>query len=38
MSPSDLGQLLKPFVFLDHFDLHGAAAEPSCIHTRESPP
>ena len=24
MSPSDLGQLLKPFVFLDHFDLHGA--------------
>lgn len=25
MSPSDLGQLLKPFVFLDHFDLHGAA-------------
>jgi redox-sensitive bicupin YhaK (pirin superfamily) len=23
MSPSDLGQLLKPFVFLDHFDLHG---------------
>ena len=25
MSPSDLGLLLKPFVFLDHFDLHGAA-------------
>ena len=25
MSPSDLGQLLKPFVFLDHFDLQGAA-------------
>ena len=25
MSPGDLGQLLKPFVFLDHFDLHGAA-------------
>jgi redox-sensitive bicupin YhaK (pirin superfamily) len=25
MSPSDFGQLLKPFVFLDHFDLHGAA-------------
>jgi redox-sensitive bicupin YhaK (pirin superfamily) len=25
MSPSDLGQTLKPFVFLDHFDLYGAA-------------
>src|SRR5689334_3255152 len=25
MSPSNFGQLLKPFVFLDHFDLHGAA-------------
>jgi uncharacterized membrane protein YphA (DoxX/SURF4 family) len=25
MSPSDLGQVLKPFVFLDHFELHGAA-------------
>jgi len=25
MSPGDLGQVLKPFVFLDHFDLHGAA-------------
>ena len=25
MSPSDLGQVLKPFVFLDHFDLHGEA-------------
>ena len=25
MSPGDLGQLLKPFVYLDHFDLHGAA-------------
>jgi redox-sensitive bicupin YhaK (pirin superfamily) len=23
MSPSDLGQVLKPFVFLDHFDLRG---------------
>jgi len=23
MSPGDLGELLKPFVFLDHFDLHG---------------
>lgn len=25
MSPSDLGQLLKPFVFLDLFDMHGPA-------------
>src|SRR5437879_3227450 len=25
MTPSDLGQVLKPFVFLDHFDLHGEA-------------
>jgi redox-sensitive bicupin YhaK (pirin superfamily) len=25
MSPSDLGQVLKPFVFLDHFDLQGSA-------------
>jgi redox-sensitive bicupin YhaK (pirin superfamily) len=23
MSPGDLGQILKPFVFLDHFDLRG---------------
>lgn len=23
MSPSDLGQLIKPFVFLDHFDFEG---------------
>jgi redox-sensitive bicupin YhaK (pirin superfamily) len=26
MSPSDLGQILKPFVFLDLFDLKGASA------------
>ena len=25
MSSSDVGQVLKPFVFMDHFDLHGAA-------------
>ena len=23
MSPSDLGQLIKPFVFLDHFHIDG---------------
>jgi hypothetical protein len=38
MSPSDLGQLLKPFVFLDRFDLTARPEGPSCIHTRESPP
>ncbi len=26
MSPSDLGQVLKPFVFLDLFDLQGGRA------------
>ncbi len=26
MSPSDLGELIKPFVFLDHFDFDGQAA------------
>jgi redox-sensitive bicupin YhaK (pirin superfamily) len=26
VSPSDLGQMLKPFVFLDHFVLPAAAA------------
>src|SRR4030081_3231337 len=26
MSPSDLGQVLKPFVFLDLFDLKGASS------------
>src|ERR1700732_3547883 len=25
MSPSDLGQVLKPFVFLDLFDMQGAS-------------
>lgn len=25
MSPSDLGQILKPFVFLDYFDMQGPA-------------
>jgi len=27
MSPSDFGEILKPFVFLDLFDLHGPPAE-----------
>src|SRR6478736_5493434 len=25
MSPGDIGQMLKPFVFLDHFDLRGGS-------------
>src|SRR5579862_1322518 len=25
MSPGDLGELVKPFVFLDHFELDGAS-------------
>ncbi|KPX26356.1 Pirin-related protein [Pseudomonas syringae pv. delphinii] len=33
MSPSDLGQLLKPFVFLDIFDVSGDA-----VHAMESMP
>ena len=32
MSPSDLGQLLKPFVFLDHFDTNGASATGFGLH------
>jgi hypothetical protein len=27
MSPSDLGQALKPFVFLDIFDMGGSASD-----------
>lgn len=29
MSPSDLGQVVKPFVFLDIFDIHAIASQPA---------
>jgi redox-sensitive bicupin YhaK (pirin superfamily) len=32
VSPSDLGELIKPFVFLDHFDQKSAGGLPSGIH------
>ena len=32
MSPSDFGQLLKPFVFLDLFDNNGAPAKGFALH------
>jgi redox-sensitive bicupin YhaK (pirin superfamily) len=32
MSPSDFGQLLKPFVFLDLFDNHGSPSEDFGLH------
>jgi redox-sensitive bicupin YhaK (pirin superfamily) len=32
VSPSDLGELIKPFVFLDHFDFDGRAAPMSMEH------
>ena len=32
MSPSDFGQLLKPFVFLDLFDNHGSPSEELGLH------
>ncbi|MDB5859806.1 MAG: Pirin domain protein [Ramlibacter sp.] len=32
MSPSDLGELLRPFVFLDHFDTPSVAAEGFGLH------
>src|SRR3977135_4710656 len=34
MSPSDLGELLRPFVFLDHFDIDtsGASREGFGLH------
>jgi redox-sensitive bicupin YhaK (pirin superfamily) len=32
MSPPDLGRLLRPFVFLDHFDTSGAAASGFGLH------
>jgi hypothetical protein len=38
MSPSDVGEILKPFVFLDLVDHEGAPLEGSCIPIRASPP
>jgi len=32
MSPSDFGQLLKPFVFLDLFDNDGVPSEGIALH------
>jgi redox-sensitive bicupin YhaK (pirin superfamily) len=32
MSPSDLGELLRPFVFLDHFDTAGGRSEGLGLH------
>ena len=32
MSPSDLAELIKPFVFLDHFDFDGQSAPMSMEH------
>src|SRR2546421_10267831 len=32
VSPSDLGELIKPFVFLDHFDFDGREAPMSMEH------
>src|SRR5438874_13480092 len=32
MSPSDLGQLIKPFVFLDHFNFEGSEGPMSMEH------
>src|SRR5262245_2175807 len=32
VSPSDLGELIKPFVFLDHFDFDGRDAPMSMEH------
>ena len=32
MSPGDLGQVLKPFVFLDHFDMTNDAFPPMGLH------
>jgi hypothetical protein len=31
MSPSDLGEILKPFVFLDLFDHEGCARVPNAL-------
>jgi hypothetical protein len=38
MSPSDLGGILKPFVFLDLFDHEGAPFKGGLHPTRVSPP
>jgi len=32
MSPGDLGELVKPFVFLDHFDFVSRAADGGLVH------
>ena len=32
MSPSDLGELLRPFVFLDHFDTAGGSPSGFGLH------
>ncbi len=39
VSPSDLGELIKPFVFLDRFDFdeQGAPMSMERTHTRASP-
>jgi hypothetical protein len=38
MSPSDLGEILKPFVFLDLFDHEGAPLSGGVPRYRLSPP
>jgi len=38
MSPSDFGEILKPFVFLDLFDHEGRRSTGPSIRIRESPP
>ena len=38
MSPSDLGEILKPFVFLDLFDHEGGPSQGHSIPTRVSHP
>ena len=38
ISPSDLGEILKPFVFLDLFDHKGAPFDGTSTRTRVSPP
>ena len=38
MSPSDFGEILKPFVFLDLFDHEGAPFSAGSTPTRVSPP
>jgi hypothetical protein len=38
MSPSELGEMLKPFVFLDLFDHEGPPFKGASIRTQVSPP